>query len=309
MVEILLASYNGGRFIGEQLDSILSQSYQNFRILVSDDGSTDETCRVLGQYKKENPDQLELVTFSHPSGSPQGNFFRLLSQAKEDYVMLCDQDDVWIPEKIRLTLDRMEQMENQYGSQTPLLVHGDLCVVDRQMRVIHPSMRAYQKIRPEHKELRHYLVENNITGNTVMINRALLDLVRTAPKVCCMHDWWLGLVAGSFGQISYLDLPLTLYRQHGGNQLGAEESGIVEEYKKRLASGDRVRENYRKMFAQAECFFDLYQDRLDQSQKELLRSFLEIPKLGRIGRMSRVIKLGLFKSTWIRTAGQMWSIG
>lgn len=309
LVEVLVATYNGERFLGEQLNSILSQTCDRFRILISDDGSEDGTLGIIEEFAANHPDKVEIAAFDRPSNSPQGNFFRLISRAKGEYVMLCDQDDVWIPEKIRLTLERMKEMEEHYGKQTPILVHGDLAVVDESLSVIHPSMRVYQKIRPDHRELRHYLVENNITGNTVMINEALRKLVKGTMPTCYMHDWWLGLTASSFGQISYINKPLTLYRQHGNNQLGAEEGGLFREIKKRQSMEIPVREAYRRMFAQAECFLTTYEERLGPEQKRLLVSFIEIPKLGKSGRIRTVIQLRLWKSTWIRTVGQMWSIG
>lgn len=309
MIEVLLAAYNGERYVKEQIDSILNQTCQQFHLTAADDGSQDGTADILDDYEKRYPGKVRAARFDSPSRSAQGNFFRLLGQTEEEYVMLSDQDDVWIPEKIELTLERMKEMEEHCGKDTPILVHGDLSVVDEQLRVIHPSMRHYQKLSPGHTKLRHYLVENNITGNTVMINRALLALLKTAPRDCCMHDWWMGLVAASFGKISYIEKPLTLYRQHGNNQLGAEDSGSLEQYKKRLTSGEAVRENYRKMFLQAECFLENFKDMLSEGQIELLEAFLKIPEMGRFGIMFTVIRWGLYKSTLLRTLGQMWFIG
>lgn len=308
MVEVLLAAYNGERYLREQIDSILNQTYGQVRLITADDGSGDRTLDILEEYAGRYPDKVTIAEFDGPTGSPQGNFFRLIGRTDEEYVMFCDQDDVWIPNKIELSLKRMQEMEVRFGKDMPILVHGDLAVVDENLNVIHPSMRRYQKIAPQHDKLRHYLVENNITGNTVMINKALLALLKAPPAICCMHDWWMGLVSSCFGEISYIEEPLTFYRQHGDNQLGARASGGLS-FRERFYAESRVRENYRNMFLQAECFLVQYKSMLSDRQIQLLQAFLRIPHMGRLGRITMILRCRLYKSTLLRTIGQMWSIG
>ncbi len=306
MVSVLLASYNGEKYIREQMDSILNQTFQNLNIVVSDDLSTDKTPALVREYEEQYPDRIKILKHEERSGSAQNNFFRLLSAVSDQYIMLCDQDDVWLPHKVEITLKEMKRLEARCKRDIPLLVHSDLSVTDETGRIIHKSMAEYQKIAVWDNRLSHCLVENNITGNTVMINRAFLSLLTHKPEDCMMHDWWLGLLASCFGEISYIDRPLVLYRQHGSNQLGSQ-SGI-EQYANRSRNREKVRENYRNMFRQAEVFLNRYQKDLSAEQRETLEQFIGIPEKRRIKKIYTIWKYKFVKSTHIRTLGQMFSI-
>lgn len=305
MVTILLAAYNGERFLKEQLDSLLSQTVKEIQILYSDDGSTDHTLDILEEYEARFPDTIKRLS-GKKTGSAWANFFRLLSEAEGDYFMLCDQDDVWLPQKVELTLKEMKAMEAKYGNKKPLLVHSDLSVTDKKGRVIHPSMVKYQKIAVKDNRFSHYLVENNITGNTVMINQALRHYLSFIPEECVMHDWWLGLLASCFGEIAYIGRPLLLYRQHEDNQVGSQ--GGLAQMMNRRRNHQAVRENYRKMFAQAEQFFNHYRNELSAGQQRTAEQFLALASMGRIKKIRTMIKYQFVKSTPFRTILQMFSI-
>ena len=206
MITIALAAYNGEKYIEEQLDSLIEQDIdEDLSIVVADDGSADKTFGILCDYVERYPGLINAAVNEVPTGSAKGNFFGLLRSIDDDYVMLCDQDDVWNADKVRVTFERMKKLEAKYGKDTPLLVFGDVEVVDEGLNVISESMARYQKTAPHHNGLNHYLVQNNIIGCTVMINRALLNYTKYEPKVCMMHDWWLGLLASAFGHISFID--------------------------------------------------------------------------------------------------------
>lgn len=306
MVTILLATYNGEDYIRQQLDSLLNQTHKRLSILISDDQSTDRTPEIINEYKKKYPEQIQSLIHIKPSGSPQNNFFRLLSAADDDYIMLCDQDDIWLSDKVEVTLNEMRRLESQWGKDLPLLVHGDLSVTDEEGTIRQLSMAKFQKIAVYDNRFTHYLVENNITGNTIMINRSFLPFFSYLPKQCMMHDWWLGLLASCFGKISYVDRPLLLYRQHGGNQVGSK--GGLEQYVTRLTKKERSKEQYRKMFLQARSFLNQYGEEMDKEKKEALEQFVQLPKRSRLNKVRIILKYKFYKSTVIRTFGQMLSI-
>ncbi|MDR0924966.1 MAG: glycosyltransferase family 2 protein [Hungatella sp.] len=306
MVSVLLASYNGEKYIREQLDSILSQTFSDLSIVISDDLSTDGTPSIIREYEEQYPGRVRSLKNRERSGSAQNNFFRLLTSVSDEYVMLCDQDDVWLPDKAEVTLREMKRLEAAWGAEVPLLVHGDLSVTDKTGNILHNSMAEYQKIAVHNNRFSHYLVENNITGNTVMINRAFLRFFAEIPKECVMHDWWLGLLASCFGRISYIDRPLVLYRQHGENQMGSKSG--KEQYVERILNQDRIRENYRKMFVQAQMFLKLYGNEMSREQREVLEHFTGLPGKNRAEKIYTIWKYRLMKSTHMRTLGQMFSI-
>ncbi|WP_313344487.1 glycosyltransferase family 2 protein [Lacrimispora sp.] len=306
MVTILLATYNGETYLRQQLDSLLNQTHKELFILISDDLSSDRTPGIIKGYEKKYPNQIKSLKNIKASGSPQNNFFRLLSSADDDYIMLCDQDDIWLPHKVEVTLKEMKQMELKWGNDLPLLVHGDLSVTDEEGTIRQKSMARFQNIAVHDNRFTHYLVENNITGNTVMINRSFLSYLTYIPKQCMMHDWWLGLLASCFGKISYIDQPLLLYRQHGSNQVGSR--GQMEQYVSRLTQKERVKEEYRKMFLQARAFLKQYGQEMDSEKREALEQFVTLPDKSRLEKVSIIWKYKFYKSTIIRTFGQMLSI-
>ena len=108
MIDILMATYNGEKFLRPQLDSILQQSNQDWQLVIRDDCSTDRTVEVIKEYQLLRPEQIRLIQAEQPSGSAQNNFFQLLQYSSAEYTMFADQDDVWLPQKIQLTLDKMQ---------------------------------------------------------------------------------------------------------------------------------------------------------------------------------------------------------
>lgn len=306
MVTVLMASYNGEKYLKEQLDSILDQTFPDIRIVVSDDGSTDQTLNILKQYKKNAPDRVFCLSDTGNFGSPQNNFFHLLQNVSDEYLMLSDQDDIWEPEKVELMRNEMKHQEYLVGRDTPILIHSDLSIMDQSGEIKHQSMAKYQKIPTKVRTLSHYLVENNITGNTIMINQAFQTFFSYIPETCMMHDWWMGLLGCCFGRIVYLDRPLVRYRQHETNQLGSK-SGFIQ-CLSRFENKEKVRENYSRMFRQAELFYTQYSKNLTDEQRELIQGFLSLRQQNRLGKIVTILKYKFFKSTPIRTLGQMFFI-
>ena len=330
MITVLLAAWNGEKFIREQMDSILRQKGPELRIFVSDDGSTDGTGEILNEYQAEYPDQVFLYHRSSKrrerdtaSGIPAaaGNFFWLMQCAAEDseYVMLSDQDDVWKDHKAQTLLDEMKRLEEIFGTEHPILVHSDMEVADVNLKTIHKSFFAYQNCNPNRVAFSELLVENAVTGGAVMMNRALLELVKERPAACFMHDWWIALAASCFGTISCVREPLYWYRQHGHNTLGAQKAGNVKAVRNRfrqmlkkesgkMNEAEKIETNYRKMSAQAHAFGTMFQDRMTEQQKATLRAYLALRYQSPMGRLKNIMKNRFFKSSRIQTLAQCVTI-
>lgn len=231
MIDILLATYNGSRYIEEQIDSILRQSFSDWRLIVHDDGSTDNTVDIIKRYVSNHPEKIFLIEDGVKTGGAKNNFFHLMKFATSDYVMFCDQDDVWIEEKIFVTLNEMKRHETKFFGEA-ILVHSDLIITDDFLNVINTSFFNYQKIS-KFLEFDDYLYCNNVTGCTVMINSVARDLVHDTSSAV-MHDWYVALqVLKSGGEICLIDKPLIYYRQHASNAVGAKERNFFY-YVKRL---------------------------------------------------------------------------
>ena len=242
-IAIVLASYNGARYIEDQIRSIQSQSVESWSLFIRDDGSSDDTVARVTALLGDNH-RIILVRDNLGTLGPIKNFAELMRLALEDgadYVFLADQDDVWHPEKLRIFLDEMGRLERVAGKALPLLVHSDLEVANSAMETIHPSFMKYTGISPDQSALGILLCQNVVTGCACMVNRALLNLALPVPQGVLMHDWWLALLASACGRIGFIDQALVRYRQHGGNVIGAES--YLNRIKKFIYTPTRWRRN------------------------------------------------------------------
>jgi len=139
-IDVLMATYNGERLIAEQIESILRQSHQDWKLTVRDDCSTDGTCAIVRDYARRHPDRIVAQERPTASRSAQRNFLEMLAGSDAPYVMLCDHGDVWLEDKIAVTVARMGELEQRFGRDVPMLVHSDLIVTDPDLRVVAPSM-------------------------------------------------------------------------------------------------------------------------------------------------------------------------
>lgn len=229
MLVIALATYNGQEFLDELLESVVGQTVQDWTLLIGDDRSTDETRRILEGWAARDP-RIRILPDAPQSLGAIGNFGRLMQAACEagaEYLAFADQDDVWLPNKLARQVELMRSVTARRTSRTPVLVHSDLAVVDRDLQQIHPSFKRYVGLADaddSHDVMRSLLLHNSVTGCTVLINRPLLELALPLPSAAVMHDWWLALCAGAAGQIRFCPDATILYRQHGKNAIGARGS-------------------------------------------------------------------------------------
>ncbi len=303
---ILLACCNNEKYVAALIDSLLSQSCGDFSLLARDDCSRDATADIVRSY--DDP-RIDFAVNPAPSGSAQNNFYSLLL-ARDDapYTMFADADDVWFENKVERTLARMRECEAMYGKDTPILVHGDLTVTDEKLNVIAPSMFRYEKLSPQRTALPQLLAQNNVTGCTMMINRALAELIPRKPENSVMHDWYLALCASAFGHISVIDEPLLYYRQHSGNQVGAYDAADPLLAAKKLGNVSRTRAVYDAMFAQAGCFAQSFKEKLTPKQYELCTAYAALAGKNKLCKLACVAKYGFYKNTFIRNLGQCIAI-
>ncbi len=233
-IAILMATYNGEKYLREQMNSLLSQSYQNWVCYIHDDGSTDSTVDVIREYCDTYNGKFILADYPKQGGAKK-NFLSLLnfhnSKYDEYYIMFSDQDDVWLPNKVEVTHQRMVELEDKTQDK-PCLVFTDLRVVDKSLGTISESFMQYSKHNPDKLTVRNMFVGNPAPGCTMMINRKLENFAvkYTDARRIEMHDWWCMAIAATFGEIAYLNEPTIMYRQHGDNTLGAIERTSLAHY-------------------------------------------------------------------------------
>lgn len=236
-VDILLATYNGEKYLVEQLESILSQTYSDFRLLISDDCSTDGTRKILEEYKNKD-DRIQLF-FQGKNLGVIKNFEYLLKKVENDYYMLSDQDDIWKNNKIEKSIEKLKNSESD-------LVYSDLEVVDEKLNVTYES---YWKLKGIYKKIKKYnnfealYLNNFITGCTILSKKEYIKDILPLPNTSkfVLHDYWISLILSQKGKISYIEEPLIKYRQHKNNKIGSKKQSDS------LRSIDEIRELFIKV--------------------------------------------------------------
>ena len=286
-VDILMATYNGERYLEEQIRSIQAQTFTGWHLLVSDDCSTDRTLEII-QHLATEDDRIRLVSSGTRKGGAKENFFYLMSQSTADYVFFCDQDDVWLPDKMALSLEHM--LKNAIAGK-PNCLYTDLAIVDRRLNTMYESRFAKAGVSGK-DNFASLLFENRLTGCTVLVDRALL---RRAMKCfnlesVIMHDWWVGLIAVSQGRLIRFERATMLYRQHEANVVGEQRKTI-----KQLVVG--AKEGFNRKVAQASYFVECYKECLTKHDLDFAQQLSQFARLSLPKRLSLINSNGLWGSS------------
>lgn len=283
-VDVICSVLNGARFLPDLLDSLSRQTHADWRLWVRDDGSSDASVQIVRDRAAEDP-RVVLMHAGGPRLGIAGAYGWLLERVPPDstYVMTADVDDVWLPRKIEQTLAAMRQAEAESSPATPILVHTDLVVVNERLEVIHPSFWTLTALDPEPATVRRQVVRTLVAAPTLMLNRALREAVGPVPPGPLYQDWWFGLVAVALGRIVPVREATVLYRQHGGNAVGARDTRItLATLPATIARGWRGRGAFRvgleQVAVQAQAFLDRYEPRLADDDRELLGAFARLPR-------------------------------
>lgn len=305
VVALLMATYNGEKYIKEQIESILKQTYQNFVLYIRDDNSTDGTLQIIDEYVKEYPEKIVKVEDDRIAKGACNNFMYLLEYVyklnKFDMFMFSDQDDVWLEDKVSITIEEYNRINNK---EQPILIHTDLNVVDAQLNIINESFLNYSNLNGRYKELNNYLIQNNVTGCTTFINKKLVELVKFDIKDICMHDWYFALIASAFGQVIFIDKATIKYRQHGKNVLGAKKIKGIKGIYNKLVKNNTIKEDLNKIFEQAESFKKTYYNDLNEERKKTIEDFCKIRNTNKFSKIKIIIKNKFYKHGKIRVIGE-----
>lgn len=220
-IAILLAAYNAEKYLGEQLDSLLNQTNEEWTLYIRNDGSTDGTQQIIDEYIDRNVGKIVQIDKGGENLGCRGNFLRLLEVVESDYYMFCDADDVWLPSKVQVSYDTIKEKELKYP-QKALLVHTDKVVCDENLNVIVPSWWRAVRLNPDlFLKFRHIPISPVVGGATALFNRVVREKCLPIPANPPPHDCWIPLQAAKFGKIFSIHNPLILYRQHSSNAIGA----------------------------------------------------------------------------------------
>jgi glycosyltransferase involved in cell wall biosynthesis len=227
LLSVCLASYNGEEFIEDQINSILDSALVS-ELLVSDDGSTDNTINILKEISNKD---CRLKILKGPRLGLVKNFEFLIKQAKGDYIFLSDQDDIWMRNKVPVMLQALKKYD---------LVVSDCIIVDKHENVLFPSFFSRN---PPRKNLFKNLIQNSYLGCCMGFRKSLVSRALPFPQKIPSHDWWLGLIAGIAGSVSFINTPLIKYRRHDKNVSST--------------SGPSKNSLYTKIYLRASIFYKL----------------------------------------------------
>lgn len=207
MLSVCMATYNGEKYIREQLESILVQLSKEDEVVISDDSSTDRTVAIIKEFRDDRIVLFENQKFR----SPVFNFQNSLHHAKNDIIILSDQDDIWKSNKVEILMQYIYKYD---------LILSDAEVIDKDGNIIENSF--YRK-NGSKKGLVKNIIKNSYLGCTMAFNRSILEMSLPFPKDLSMHDWWIGLVGELFGETYFIKNKLISYRRHDNNASSTSE--------------------------------------------------------------------------------------
>lgn len=287
-VTVLLSTYNGSKFLRQQLDSLYQQTYPNIRILVRDDRSTDSTRTLL---EKEQAKGRITLFEGHSNLGAAPSFFELLRNAattETEYVAFCDQDDVWHPEKVARAILRLADVAVDH----PAMYCSRVEIVDERLAHI-----GYTMI-PRKIGFGNALVDCVTTGCTIVLNRAAVRLLgKNLPSSGVMHDWWCYLVMSCFGEVIYDSTATLKYRQHDSNAIGLATNEFIQFIRRchRFFGGCG---GHLRMSTQATYLREIFKDHIPIANRQMLDNFI-----GAKSSWNRRLQLALSNDIW----RQKWS--
>lgn len=294
IIDILLATYNGEKFIEEQLASISRQTYfEKCRIIISDDGSTDRTREIIQKFADRFGNAIVVNDKSTNRGAKE-RFEYLLSKSTADYVMFCDQDDIWLPKKVEYSYKSILRSEKLHGL-VPTMGFSDLIVGDEYGNQTNKSLWSYQGLRVNNIDsFEKALTENKATGCTIIMNGLLRDLLLPFPDSVVMHDWWAYLICTAYGKPFVIPETAIIYRQHSSNTVGARKKSKIDTINKMIRRDfSGVRRESNESLRQATAFVERFSDDLHSEKAQKLIRVIENK---RITNIYRIPKNGYLKS-------------
>lgn len=243
-VTILMSTYNGEKFLAEQLDSIIGQDMQEWHLVVRDDGSTDGTMEILQRYAAKD-ERVQVVTDGQNMGVIRSFEYLLQHHGTEGYIAFADQDDVWLPNKLRISAGILQYTEKKYGESTPIAVHTDLIVTDEHLQEISKSFWNYIQIKPYilNRRAEYLAIYNSVTGCTLLFNQAARNVSLPFSEKALMHDSAIAVsIKKEGGQVVPIDSRTVYYRQHGDNASGAIKYDLWRSFSQRY---QEAKEHYR----------------------------------------------------------------
>jgi glycosyltransferase involved in cell wall biosynthesis len=291
-VHILLPTYNGARYLRQQLDSLTAQNYPKLAIHIRDDGSTDATPEILEEYECRHAG-VDVVLGDHVGLSSSLYLLLKTEGAAGDFFALCDQDDVWRPDKVSAAVEALIQQPNP---ERTLYAARQQFVNDELTPIALPKAKR-------HVGFANAVVESSLPGCTMVFGNGIRQLILLSrPSDWDMHDWWIYLLSSSIGRIVYDPRPRMLYRRHGTNTSGWEprHTERIRERMAEFAGRHRTGDIGLRSLRQAERFLDTYRSLMPVEHVRLITELVEMRQQGTaIRRLRYALKPRVQRESWI----------
>ncbi len=302
---ILLATYNGSRFIDDFLESCPWPKTAD--LIVSDDASTDDTIEKIEKFTLSH--DISLTLLEGPKRGPKNNFAHLLAHVEKPYFFFADQDDTWEEHKIPTMLEAIQKLEKEYGKETPLLVYSDASLMNVEGVIFHDSFFKKSFVSPNwNQDFRNVLVMPFVAGCTMMGNKALAKAALPIPEEATMHDSWVLQVASALGHTYGIHKPLTRYRQHEANTLGANTLSWKNILQKIINNKKNKHDTIVETQRQAAVLLQNYGLHMSIKNYELCKAWSEAEYKSWLARRFVYAKYGFKKAGWLHNS-ILWIYG
>lgn len=301
-IQIVLATYNGGKFLAEQLGSLFKQTLQTFTVLIRDDGSSDNTAEIIAGFQQRFPDRIQLVKDMKNNVGATQNFGLLLELCAADYIFFCDQDDVWLEDKVERSLEKIKRLEED-DRAVPCMVFTDMKSIDENGVVIANSVWRQLMLAPRYFTLNRLLIQNIPHGCTMVINKSMRNLASPVPPEAILHDHWIALLAAACGKWAAIPEPTVLLRNHDSN-VTRKQSGATDKFKRIISNAFSTGEydyfiNIRVQ--QAKALLQRTAGRITAGQTQLLKDFCLLENTSGFNRKRIFIRHQFYRTTFLHT--------
>lgn len=273
-IDILMATYNGEKYIVEQIDSIINQTYKNWNLLIRDDNSTDRTLEIIKNYQKKD-DRIRILDNNKVNLGIVKNFEKLLKISESELIMFSDQDDIWKKGKIKTYLKKLEEVKRVENEK--IMIHSNSNLYKKKKK----KLDLFISDRFTEQKLENIFFNFFVQGSTIMITKSLKEFILPFPKEVYIHDRYIHLLTDIFFKRIFINESLMDYRQHENNQIGGNTS------LKKLISR---RYFYQKDYELIKKIYELYKNKLNLEQKNMIESYFKITNVKQ-NRLKRYIEL------------------
>lgn len=271
-----MATYNGGNYIENQILSLLSQTFKDWKLWIHDDGSIDNTIQVIKNYQKLDS-RIHLLEDNVKCGGAANNFLHLLKYSSSEYIIFCDQDDIWMESKLEVLFRKIQNATEPVAVYCNAYSYDGIKITANKVSLI------------KRNNLNNSLFLNSgVQGCSLMFNRLLLDKLIDYPEYVYMHDHYITMGAVSFGKLLFIDESLMLYRQHNNNVTGNVPVNILERLKAFISRNNPIIDQ--KHYEANKSFFDKFYGQLNNRELSVFKAYIAFPNLNFFQKIFSIFK-------------------